>query len=440
MKKNDVFYGKCVGYDNDGLGVVKHDGFVVFVKNFIKGEYAEIVCTFVKKNYGYGKIVELIKESENRVNPPCSVYKTCGGCMLQHMNTFEQAFFKKDKVINCFKSIAGMDIEVKDVLMMEDPYRYRNKVQVPVLYDEILKMGFYKNRTNEIVEFEDCLVQSELSNDILRYLKKELLNYTFKADIRHILIKHSRKLNEVMIVIISGKELKNYERLINKIIDNFKEVKSIICNVNERKDNVILGEKEILLYGDRYIKEELCKMRFNISCKSFFQINPYQAEILYDKAISLADINSNDVVLDLYCGTGTIGIIASRYAKKVIGIEIVEDAIKDAKVNAINNKIDNIEFYCMNAGEGANKLIEEGIKIDVVIVDPPRKGLDDLAITSIIKIDPKRLVYVSCDPATLARDCKIFKECGYEIKEIQPIDMFPKTDHVETVCLLSRNV
>lgn len=439
MKKNEVFIGICSGYDNDGLGVVKHQGFVLFVKGLLIGEEAEIICTLVKKNYGYGKILRLISVSKNRNEKKCEVYKTCGGCMLWHMNDYEQQYFKTEKVKNCFSSIAGMDVEVLDTIKMDEPIRYRNKVQVPVgVFDDKIKMGFYKNRTNEIVEFSDCFVQSELSNKIIDFFKFELNKYDFKNDIRHILIKHAHKKNEVMVVIICRKILHEYNEFLKKLVSTFKEIKSVICNLNDRKDNVILGDKEIVLFGESVIKEELCGLIFNISSKSFFQINPYQTEILYNKAIEFAKIGSGDTVLDLYCGIGTIGMVASKYAKKVIGIEIVSEAIGDAKINAKNNNIKNIDFYCMDAGEGAKKIVDEKIDIDVVIVDPPRKGLDNLAIESILKINPEKIVYVSCDPATLARDCKIFSEKGYTIDIVQPIDMFPHTSHVECIALIQR--
>lgn len=440
MRKNDEFIASCIDYDKDGNGVVKHDGFVFFVKNLIKEEQARIKIISLKKNYGYGKVVEILKESKERKNPPCSVYKTCGGCSLQHMSSLEQANFKKNIVINSFKSIAKMDVKVNDVLTMNNPYRYRNKVQVPVQFDEELKIGFYRSFSNTIVEFDDCIVQSEISNNIIDFIKKELKNYEFKNIIRHIIIKHSHNTNEIMIVIVS-KEVITLE--INEFIENlsksFKEIKSIILNVNKRNDNVILGEDEYLLKGSKYIKEDLCGFTFNISSKSFFQINPYQTEILYEKAMEYANIKPNEVVLDLYCGIGTIGMVASRYAKKVIGIEVVEEAIKDAKENAKNNNVNNIEFYCMDAGIGANKLIEEDLKPDVIIVDPPRKGLNKNAIEAILTLSPSRLVYVSCDPSTLARDCKIFNENGYSIKKVQPVDMFPQTTHVETIALLQRD-
>ena len=439
MKKNEEFISKCVSYDNDGNGIVKHNGIVFFVKGLIKGEQAKILCVSMKKTYGFGKVLEIIKPSENRVNPVCSVYKQCGGCQLQHMSHLEQKYFKENKVKTCFESIAKLNIKVNDILSMDNPYRYRNKVSVPVSIKEDLKMGFYRNHSNDIVEFDDCVVQTELSNKIISYIKKELPKYDFKYIVRHVLIKHSHNTNEVMVVLIVKQALVlEMESFIDKLYKEFNQIKSIILNINKREDNVILGDKEYLIKGEVNIQEELCGYNFNISSKSFFQINPYQTEVLYNTAIKLANLSKDEVVLDLYCGIGTIGIIASKYAKKVIGVEVIKEAIDDAKVNAKNNNVENIEFYCGDAGTVATKLINENVSIDVVIVDPPRKGLDKTAIDAILKINPKKLVYVSCDPATLARDVRILVDNGYSTEEVTPVDMFPNTNHVECIALIQR--
>ena len=439
MKKNDEFISTCIDYDKYGNGVVRHEGIVFFVKGLINEEQAKIKCISMKKNYGYGKIVELIKISDERVEPKCSVFSSCGGCTLQHMSIKEQANFKKRVVENSFETIAKLNVDVHDVLYMEEPYRYRNKVQVPVQFDEKLKIGFYRSFSNDIVEFDDCIVQSEISNEIIEYIKKELNKYSFKNIVRHILIKHSHYTNEVMVVLIVKKEsLDSMTFFIDKLYEEFNQIKSIVVNINNRKDNVILGDKEIVVKGNKFIKEKLCGFNFNISSKSFFQINPYQTEILYKKVMELADIKEDEIVLDLYCGIGTIGMIASQYGKKVIGIEVVKEAIKDAIINAKENNINNIEFYCMDAQDGADMLIDNNLKPDVIIVDPPRRGLSKDVIDSIVTLSPNRLIYVSCDPSTLARDCKIFDENGYKVLTVIPVDMFGLTSHVETVVLMSR--
>ncbi|MDD7227849.1 MAG: 23S rRNA (uracil(1939)-C(5))-methyltransferase RlmD [Firmicutes bacterium] len=437
MKKNDKFIGKCVAYNKEGSGIVKYDNTVFFVPGMIKDEVAEILCVKMLKSYGYGKIIKLIETSKNRVEPRCEVYKKCGGCHLMHMNKIEQQAFKTNVVKDCFRSIANMDVSVNETLDMLDPYRYRNKVQVPFKADKgMMEAGFYRLHSNDIISFNDCLVQTKDSNNIIRFIKE---NY-YIPELRHVLIKHAHNTDQIMIVLIVKKyPFSMQEKLINDLLNRFNDIHSIIANINDKETNVILGNKEIVLAKDDHIQEELNGMYFNISSKSFYQINPKQTKVLYDLAIEFANISKDDVVIDLYCGTGTIGLLASKYAKKVIGVEIVEQAIEDAKVNAINNHVDNIEFICADAAKGANLLLERNIKSDVVIVDPPRKGCDKQTLEAISIFDPSRLVYVSCDPATLARDCKILcEQYHYQIKKIQPVDMFPNTSHVETVCLLSK--
>lgn len=438
MKKNDRFLGICTGYNVEGLGIVKHDGFVFFVKNMLKGEEGEIVITSLKKNYGFGRCLNLIKTSEHRQVPTCTIYKHCGGCQLQHMDRFEQQAFKHQKVKDCFKSIAQMEPLIEDVLDMKNPTRYRNKVQVPVQCEnKRIKMGFYRNHTNEIVEFEDCLVQTETSNQIVQSMKKYLEDYQCGDVFKHILIKHAHRTNEVMVVfVVSQYPFHNCELLKEKIMMDYPNIKSVIVNINKRNDNVILTNEEIALTETTLIQEKLHDFYFNISSKSFYQINPDQTQVLYDKAIEYANLSKNDTVIDLYCGTGTIGLFASTHAKKVIGIEVVQAAIDDAIINAKNNHVDNIEFICADAKEGAKEILRRDEKIDVVIVDPPRKGCDQATLQSIVEMNPRRIVYVSCDPSTLARDCAILSKQNYQVECVQPVDMFPLTHHVENVAKL----
>ncbi|SJZ33793.1 23S rRNA (uracil(1939)-C(5))-methyltransferase RlmD [Anaerorhabdus furcosa] len=440
MNKNDKFISTCIGYNTDGLGIVKYNGIVFFVKNMLRDEEGEIVVTSMKKNYGFGKCVQLLKPSIHRVEPICTIYKNCGGCQLQHMDRDEQRYFKHEKVKDCFKSIAHSEPLVHDVLDMENPYRYRNKVQVPVQFEENqLKMGFYRNHTHEIIEFDDCLVQTEESNQIVKRLKELIVKYNCEKIFKHVLIKHAHKTNEVMVVFVVNKyPVNGIEELKRELMNEFENIQSIIVNINTRNDNVVLSNEEIALTSKTMIQEKLHDLKFNISSKSFYQINPDQTQVLYDKAIEYAQITNEDTVVDLYCGTGTIGIIASKYAKKVIGIEIVAEAIEDAKKNAFINDVSNVEFICADAKDGAMKLLERNETIDVVIVDPPRKGCDQITLESIAKMNPKRIIYVSCDPSTLARDSVTLKELGYQIQEVQPVDMFPLTHHVENISVYTR--
>ncbi|MEG0169325.1 MAG: 23S rRNA (uracil(1939)-C(5))-methyltransferase RlmD [Anaerorhabdus sp.] len=440
MKKNDKFIGTCVGYNTEGLGIVRHDGIVFFVKNILRDEQAEIVVTMMKKNYGFGRCLKIVMPSSHRVEPKCTIYKDCGGCQLQHMDAKEQMYFKHQKVKDCFKSIAHLEPMIHEPLGMDSPYRYRNKVQVPVQGENgTLKIGFYRNHTHEIIEFDDCLVQTEESNEIVRRCKVLIQDNHCESNFKHVLIKHAHRTNQVMVVfIVKQYPFVGIDEIKTQLMNEFKNIESVIVNINPKEDNVILSNKEVVLTSQGIIQEQLHDFKFNISSKSFYQINPKQTQVLYDKAIEYADLTKEDTVIDLYCGTGTIGLFASTLAKKVIGIEVVAEAIEDAKVNAEINHVNNIEFICADAKDGANEILKRNEIIDVVIVDPPRKGCDQMTLESIVKMNPKKIVYVSCDPSTLARDCRILKELGYEIQEVQPVDMFPQTHHVECVVKLIR--
>lgn len=439
MNKNDHFVGTCTGYNVEGLGVVRHEGLVFFVKNMLVGEEGEIVITSLKKNYGFGKCLNLLNISKHRVEPKCTINNHCGGCQLQHMDRYEQKSFKVQKVKDCFKSIGKISCEVNDILDMDNPYRYRNKVQVPIQkVNGETKIGFYRNHTHEIIEFDDCLVQTEYSNEIIEYCKCLFDELNCSGVFRHVLIKHAHCTNQVMVVVVVKEyPFKDADYFINKLLEKFEFIESVIVNINNNNDNVILSNKEIVVAKKPMIQEKLHDLIFNISSQSFYQINPEQTRVLYDKAIEYAKLNGSETVVDLYCGTGTIGLFAALKAKKVIGIEIVSMAIEDAKENAKINNISNIEFICADAKEGAKQLLQRNEKIDVVIVDPPRKGCDLNTLASINEMNPERIVYVSCDPSTLARDVQILMGFGYELNKVQPVDMFPMTHHVETCVLLS---
>ena len=440
MEKNETYTAVCEGYTEDGSGVVKIDGFVIFVPGLIEHETAEIGITKLNRNYGYGRIVKILEPSEHRVQPVCPAARPCGGCQLQHMDDAEQRHFKEEKVRMCFRSNAGMEPEILPILKAEPYEHYRNKVQIPVQLNKgKTEMGFYQNHTNRIVETEKCYVQSELSNEIAAWLKQQFARTGCTEQIRHVLIKHAHRTGQVMVVLI----VRNYpfagsEKLCASLLKKFPMIRSLQAIINRRSDNVILDGKDVLIAGDPYIEETLLGCTFRISARSFYQINPYATEILYSKAVEAAGLSGKEILIDLYCGTGTMGIIASSKAKKVYGIEIVADAVRDAKINAQANGADNIEFLNMDASKGAQAMIRSKIKADAMIVDPPRKGCSPETISAIVKIAPKRLVYVSCDPATLARDVKILCAEGYELKSVQPVDMFPHTDHIETIVLLQK--
>ena len=437
MKKNDKFIGKCESYTFEGLGVIKHENMPVFVKNMILNEVGEIVITKVLKNYAFGRCLNLIEKSENRVEPKCPLSKQCGGCQLQHMSANEQKAFKKQRVQDCISRIAKLDIQVEDVISMENPYYYRNKGQIPVgVKDNQVCTGFYRIHSNDIIDMNECMIQHESINEILQVTKKLIQKYNNGSYFRHLLIKVGFITKQIMIVfIVNNENVPHLDNMIQELSKN-EHVKSMILNINQRNDNVILGEKEIVIYGNKTIQDKLHDLTFNISSKSFYQVNPVQTLKLYDTAVEYAQLTGNETVIDLYCGIGTISQFMAKKAKHVIGIEIVEDAIKDAKINAANNNIENIEFYCSDAGEFAKKLASQNYKPDVVSVDPPRKGCDQLTLDSILTMDPKRIVYISCDPSTLARDLKYLSEHNYLVERVQPVDMFPHSFHVETVASL----
>ncbi|MDQ0362800.1 23S rRNA (uracil(1939)-C(5))-methyltransferase RlmD [Breznakia pachnodae] len=437
MKKNDILTGTCVDYTHDGLGIVKIDGFAFFIREVIVGETIKLKVLKLKKNYGYGKLIEVIEVSKNRTTPFCEYYGKCGGCQLQHMDMDEQSRFKQQIVANNMSHIGKLNIEVNHVLN-GDQLAYRNKAQFPLTDEPAFAMGFYRLHSNDIISINRCPIQSDKINQLYQYLKSGLSSQSFSKSLRHILIKHAFATNQLMLVFIANKdnrsELKNYITQLTKDMD----IESIILNINRRNDNVILGSEEYLLHGHSVIQDRLDDMKFNIAAKSFYQVNPKQTEVLYGKALEYAKISKNDTVIDLYCGVGTITLFLAKHAKQVIGIEIIEDAIKNAKESAKLNNIENVEFVCSDAGTYANTLQKEGKHPEVVVVDPPRKGCDDVTIMSIVRMEPDRVVYVSCNPATLARDIKKFEQNNYKCSIVQPVDMFPNTYHVETVALLKK--
>lgn len=440
MEKNEIYRAVCTGYNEDGSGVVRISGIVIFVPGLLEGEEAEIGITAMKRNYGYGRIIRLVSESEHRMKPVCKVNRLCGGCQLLHMDRSEQNRFKEEKLKQCFRANAGMEIEPRPIITAKPYYNYRNKVQIPVQVNHgKTEMGFYQKHTNRIIPFEECHAESELSNHIVADLRKWFDELQCADVMRHVLIKHAHMTGQVMVVfIVRSWPCHRYEELIDRILKKYPEICSLSALINRRTDNVILDGKEVLLAGKPYIEEELLGKRFRISARSFYQINPFTTPLLYSTAIDYCGLSGKEVLVDLYCGTGTMGLIASEKAKKVYGIEIVPDAVRDARKNAEINGVRNIEFLTADANQGAQRILKSKLKVDAMIVDPPRRGCTRDTLDAIVRISPKKLVYVSCDPATLARDVRILTENGYQMEIVQPVDMFPGTVHVETVVRLSR--
>lgn len=436
MKKNDSLIGRCVDYTHEGLGVVKVDDFTFFIPRILRDEQVKFKVVKLNKHYGYGKLLDVIEVSSHRVTPFCSYFDKCGGCHLQHMDADEQAYFKQNLVQNNMRRIAKSDVEIQ-ALMPGEHEGYRNKAQFPLCTTPTFAMGFYRLHSNEIVNLEQCPIQSDRINEVYACLRMLLPTCESASLLRHVLIKHAFVTNEVMVVFIAKKDIhRSLAPLVEQLVKRCS-ITSCILNINANTTNVILGDTERLLYGKSYICEQLEEYKFHISATSFYQVNPEQTRKLYNKVLEFAALTKHDVVIDLYCGVGSISLFLASQAKKVIGIEVVEAAIVNAKANAVLNKLDNVEFVCSDAADYAERLLQEGMAPDVVVVDPPRKGCER-SIESIVKMNPQRIVYVSCNPATLARDINIFEQYQYQCMMVQPVDMFPNTYHVETIVLLCR--
>ena len=449
FSKNDVIELEITGMTHEGMGVGKKDGFAVFVQGAIDGEKVKAKIIKVLKKYAVARIHEFIEKSPYRKEPFCPVYNRCGGCSLQHMIYEKTLLFKRQVVIDNLTRIGGLEnITVKDTIGMENPYNYRNKAQYPVGEGkEDPVSGFYAKRSHEIIESDVCGIQLPDSDKAKRAVLEYMRKYSVPAYneetghglIRHVATKIGFHTGETMVIIVATKsKIPHTEDLISMLKKEISGLKSVVLNVNSKRGNVILGQKNISLYGSSTITDRLGSLYFEISPLAFYQVNPVQTEILYDKAIEFAGLTGKESVFDLYCGIGTISLFAAQKAKNVVGVEIVEEATEAAKKNAAKNNLCNTDFYTGKAEEIVPELYEKGIKADVVFVDPPRKGCDEKLLKTLVDMSPERIVYVSCNPSTLARDLKYLTANGFEVKEVQPVDMFPWTHHVETVVLMSR--
>lgn len=448
IKKNEEYIVEIIDNGFEGEGIAKINNFTVFVKGAIKGEKVKILILKVNSAYAFAKILEIIVPSENRCKEDCESYKRCGGCDLRHIKYETTLEIKRNMVQSLVNKTLNNPINVNNTIGMEEPYNYRNKAQYPVGLNKegIPIFGVFANRTHEIIPTKDCKIQTKISEEIAEYIinfirKNDVKVYdekTNKGVFRHIIIRVGMRTDEIMCVFVVNEEnIKNEQELILGLIDKFPKIKTIVKNINKKNTNVILGDKNIVLYGNGYIEDKLGEFTFKISPMSFYQINPVQTEKLYTLAMQKAELTGNENVFDLYCGIGTIGIFASSNAKKVYGIEIVPEAIEDAKINAKINNIQNTEFMVGDVEFALSELIEKRKIIpEVVFVDPPRKGLDNTTIQNLIKVQPPKIIYISCNPATLIRDLRILEE-KYKIKDITPVDMFPWTKHVECCSMLS---
>lgn len=446
MKKNDIYQVEIIDQGFEGEGIAKIEDITVFIEGALTGEIVDIVIVKILSNFAYGKLLKIVKKSKNRQDVDCKTYQRCGGCSLRHMIYSSTLCLKTDIVKNCLYKSLHRQIDVKKCIGMEAPFNYRNKLIYPVGINKDGKyiIGVYAKRSHDIVQTSRCYIQNEknekIARDVFNFLVKYKIQPYDEKDrsgiVRHIMIRNGHKTGEVMVIIVVKKaNLLKEKELVKELIKLNPEITTIVENVNEKDTNVILGSTNIVLYGRGYIYDGLGEYTFKISPFSFYQVNSIQTELLYNTAIEEAKLSKNENIFDLYCGIGTIGIFASKQVKKVFGIEIVEQAIEDAKENAKLNNIGNCEFTVGLVEQLLPELVKKH-KVDTVFLDPPRKGCDKKALKTLLEIKPKKIVYISCNPATLARDIAILEE-KYILKKVQPIDMFPWTSHVETVSVLT---
>lgn len=449
LQKNEVREGKVIDLTHEGHGVVKLDRYPIFIPNALIDETIEYKVIKVKKNFAIGKLLDIKVQSNQRVEPPCVYYYKCGGCQLQHLSYQAQLAMKKEQVINLFHRKANFENTIiHDTIGMETPWRYRNKSQIPVgkNEDNDTIMGFYRQRSHQIIDMDECLIQDTKHQDVMNHVKQwcNELNVSIyderkKAGLmRHVVIRTGHYTGDLMVIFVTnGKKFKQSDIMTQKLIEAFPNIKSVKHNINNTHSNVIMGDVSHTLYGVDQIEDTLSDITFKISDQSFYQINSTQTEKLYQRAIEYADLQGEETVLDTYCGIGTIGLYMAPKAKHVYGVEVVPEAIEDAKKNATINQFENTTFVCGKAEEVILKWKAQGIKPDVVMVDPPRKGCDESFLDTLLELNPRRIVYISCNPSTQQRDAQHLAT-QYELTQITPVDMFPHTTHVETVAQFDR--
>lgn len=449
LEKNRKYEIAIVDLGHSGEGIGKIDGFTVFVEGGIPGDRLRIQMTTVKKNYGIGQLLEIVEPSPYRIEAPCAIAHRCGGCQIMHMDYQAQLESKRGRVTENLKRIGKIEAKVLPTLGMEKPYEYRNKAQFPVgIMNGKAIMGFYEKGSHDIVDTQYCHIQHPINTAIVEAVKAFIQDYhisiydekTGRGLIRHLVTKVGYITGEIMVVMVTnGRVIPHQEKLIEALKGKVKGLKSVVQNINEKNTNVIFGRETVTLHGQDTIEDYIGSLKFKISAQSFFQVNPLQTKVLYDKAMEYAGLEGQETVFDIYCGIGTISLFLAQKAKKVYGVEVVEAAIEDARENARLNQLNNTEFYAGTAEVIIPRLYQKGVRADVVVVDPPRKGCEPVVLDTIANMNPKKIVYVSCNPATLARDVAILEEKGYKTVEVQPVDMFPHTMHVESIILLQKD-
>ena len=444
LEKGSVYTAVIDGYSSEGLGIARVNGAVVFVPHAVRGEEIDLRITKVMKTSCAGEIVKIHNPSPERMEPECPYAGKCGGCAYRHLTYPEELWAKRQRVQDALTRIGGLELTVEEILGAKNPEHYRNKSQYPVGADG--SIGFFQARTHKVVPIRRCLIQTEAADRTAQAVGEWMRRYkisaydetTGKGLVRHVCVRVNRKGESLCCVVVNGNKVPREPELAAYVTAAVPHTVGVLLNSNTHRGNVVLGDKYRTLFGRNYLMDTLCGLEFKLSMPSFYQVNRDQAEVLYGKALEFAGLTGNETVLDLYCGIGTITLCLAKAAKRVIGAEIVPPAIRDAKENALRNHVENAEFFCGDAADIAAKLESDGLRPDVVTVDPPRKGLAPEVIASVAAMGPEKVVYVSCDPATLGRDVKIFREFGYEAKRAAAVDMFPGTAHVETVVLLSK--
>lgn len=449
VKKNDQIELTIHDLGTEGQGIGRHEGYTLFVEGALPTEVVLITVIKVGKNFGVGKLVEILKASDNRVVEQCPIAKQCGGCSVQHLSYEGQLAFKHNKVAQLIQRIGKVEeANVLPTIGMVKPWHYRNKVQFPVRnVNGSIKIGYYAKRSHRIVETPTCYIQDRRNEEVREILltwmiKNDVSAYNeekHQGHVRHLVTRYAHATGHMQVtIVINNRKLKSVDFLVAEL-SKCVYIKSIALNINREKTNVIMGKEMVQLYGEPYIVDSIGEVKFHISPQSFYQVNPIQTEKLYQKVLDYADLTGGETVLDLYCGIGSISLFLAKKAKKVIGVEIVAEAIENARNNAALNQITNTEFYVGKAEEVIPRLYSQhGITADVAVVDPPRKGCDEKLLESIVEIGPKKLIYVSCDPGTLARDIAYLTEHGFNLHEVQPLDMFPQSTHVESVSILTK--
>ncbi|MEK4026223.1 23S rRNA (uracil(1939)-C(5))-methyltransferase RlmD [Sporosarcina sp. FSL W7-1283] len=449
VNKNDQLQVKIEDLTHDGAGVAKVDGYPLFIPGALPGETVKVHVLKTLKKYGFAKKLDVIEPSSERIVAPCHVFPTCGGCQLQHLSYEAQLTQKRKSVRDVMDRIAKLpDVPVHAVKGMEDPWRYRNKSQIPFdTEDGRVIAGFYKTRTHQIVDTDVCIIQTTEADELMAMLKRKIQQLgietyderTHKGMLRHLIVRKARQTDQVMVVLVTRhKKFPQKQEVVELIQQEIPNVTSVMQNINTANTNVIMGNETINLYGADVIIDRIGDIEFEISARSFYQVNPVQTEVLYQQALDYAGLTGDETVIDAYCGIGTISLFLAKQAKEVYGVEIVPQAIQDAKRNAELNGITNTHFEAGAAEDVIPKWYAEGKLFDVLVVDPPRKGCDEKLLETILKYKPGKVVYVSCNPGTLARDLRILEDGGYRTKEVQPVDMFPHSSHVECVSLLQR--